>query len=118
VVLVTLGAWPSVLAAFLLLAAAGAARSLLDTSGRTMLLRATPPALRGRVFGLLEGLAMFGLAAGSALVPALVALGGAGAALAVTGVLLAVIALAAGTAVHRVDALDAVGRIVLAADAG
>ena len=118
VVLVALGAWPSVLAAFLLLAAAGAARSLLDTSGRTILLRATPPALRGRVFGLLEGLAMFGLAAGSALVPALVALGGAGAALAVTGVLLAVIALAAGTAVHRVDALDAVGPIALAADAG
>jgi hypothetical protein len=118
VVLVMLGAWPSVVAAFLLLAAAGAARSLLDTSGRTILLRATPPALRGRIFGLLEGLAMFGLAAGSALVPALVALGGASAALAVTGVLLAAIALAAGTAVHRVDALGAVGRIALAADAG
>jgi hypothetical protein len=117
-VLVMLGAWPSVAAAFLLLAAAGAARSLLDTSGRTILLRAAPPALRGCIFGLLEALAMFGLAAGSALVPAMVALGGAGAALVITGVLLAGIALAAATAVHRVDTLGAVGGLALVADAG
>jgi hypothetical protein len=117
VVLVMLGAWPSVAAAFLLLAAAGAARSLLDTSGRTILLRAAPPALRGCIFGLLEALAMFGLAAGSALVPAMVALGGAGAALVITGALLAGIALAAATAVHRVDTLGAVGGVALVADA-
>jgi hypothetical protein len=60
--------------------------------------RAEPSVLRGRIFGLLEGFAMFGLAAGSALVPAMVALGGASAALVVTGLLLGVIALAAAAA--------------------
>jgi hypothetical protein len=115
-VLVLLGVWPSVAGAFLLLAAAGAARSVLDTSGRTILLRAAPPALRGRIFGLLEGLAMFGLAAGSALVPAMVALGGPGTALAATGVLLGLITLAAGAAVRRADALGTVGRVAVLAD--
>jgi hypothetical protein len=116
-VLIVLGAWPTAVAALLLLAAAGSARSLLDTSGRMILLRAAPPALRGRIFGLLEGLAMFGLAAGSALVPAMVALGGAGAALVGTGLLLGVVALAASAAVQRVDAVGALGKIALSADA-
>jgi Major Facilitator Superfamily len=104
VVLVVLGAWPTVAGAFLLLAAGGSARSLLDTSGRTILLRSAPPALRGRIFGLLEGMAMFALAVGSALVPALVALAGPAEALIVTGLLLSAITLATANAVQRVDA--------------
>ncbi len=91
--LIVLGAWPSVLGAFLLLAAAGSARTLLDVSGRTILMGAAPAAMRGRVFGALEGVAMLALALGSMLVPLLVALGGARTALIVTGALLSVIAL-------------------------
>ncbi|MGB0097874.1 MAG: hypothetical protein WBP81_35715 [Solirubrobacteraceae bacterium] len=101
--LTVLGAWPTALGAFLLIAAAGSAHTLLDVSGRTILLRATPPALRGRVFGLLEGVAMLGLALGSVLVPVLVLPRGASTALVATGMLLSVIALAAAAGLRRAD---------------
>jgi hypothetical protein len=101
--LIVLGAWPTVLGAFLLLAAAGTTRTIVDVSGRTLLLRRAPAAVRGRVFGLLEGIATLGLALGSLLVPAMVALGGAGIALVATGLLLIAITLAVAAAVRRVD---------------
>ena len=60
------------LGAFLLLTAAGTTRTIVDVSGRTLLLREAPAAVRGRVFGLLEGIATLGLALGALLVPAMV----------------------------------------------
>ncbi len=104
--LAILGVWPTAAGAFLLLAAAGSARSLLDTSGRTILIRVAPDAARGEVFGLLEGASMFALAIGSGLVPAFVALGGPRVALIVTGGLLWAITVAAGAAVHAVDGAE------------
>jgi hypothetical protein len=104
--LAILGVWPTVAGAFLLLAAAGSARSLLDTSGRTILIRVAPEAARGEVFGLLEGASMFALAIGSGLVPAFVALGGPRVALIVTGGLLWAITVTAGAAVHAVDGAE------------
>jgi hypothetical protein len=101
--LVLLGAWPTVLGAFVLLAAAGSARTVFDVSGRTILLRASPAAARGRVFGMLEGVSMLGLALGSGLVPLLVALGGVGPALIAVGVLMSVLALAPAARLYRVD---------------
>ena len=94
--LMLLGAWPSVLGAFLLLAGAGMSRTLLDVSGRTILLLAAPAELRSRVFGVLEGVAMLGLAVGSLLVPVLVWIGGARIALAASGLLLSGIAAVVG----------------------
>ena len=72
--LVTVGIWPQVGVAFTMFAAGGATHTVLDVSGRTLLHRAVPPALHGRVFGVLEGLAMAGLACGSILVPLLTGL--------------------------------------------
>jgi MFS family permease len=92
-----------VLGAFVLLAAAGSARTVFDVSGRTILLRASPAAARGRVFGMLEGVSMLGLALGSGLVPLLVALGGVGPALIAVGVLMSVLALAPAARLYRVD---------------
>jgi hypothetical protein len=71
-----LGAVRTSLAAFALLPVAGLCQAVVDTAGRSLLVRVTPHAVLGRVFGVLEGLAMAGLAAGSLLVPILVALGG------------------------------------------
>jgi hypothetical protein len=110
--LVVLGAWPTAIGAVLLLAAAGTARSMLDVSGRTILVRAAPVALRGRMFGLLEGAAMMGLALGSLLVPVIAQLGGAGTALACTGAVLVTVVLVAGRRVWRLD--EAAGAAIAA----
>jgi Transmembrane secretion effector len=113
-VLVALGVWPTPVGAFALLAAAGGARSVLDVSARTILLRAAPPLVRGRVFGMLEGVAMLGLAAGSLLVGAFVTLGGAHLVLVVTGLLLSAVALAR---ISQLTGADRAGQLRIAGEA-
>ena len=59
-----------------LLVAGGAGLAIVDIAGRTLLQRSVRDEVLARVFGLQEGLAMFGLAVGAVLVPVLVAAAG------------------------------------------
>ena len=98
-----LAVWTTKFSAFALLICGGAARGVLDVAGRTLLTRVTAAHVLARVFGVLEGLAMAGLAVGSLLVPVLVHVGGGGAAL---GGIAVVIVLAALVALPRLLAVD------------
>ena len=67
--LAALGAVRPVVVVFAVVIAAGAARGVMDVSGRTLLQRDAPAAVLARVFGVLEGLQMAALAIGAALAP-------------------------------------------------
>jgi MFS family permease len=100
---VVIAIWPSAPVAVALLVLSGAGRTLLDVACRTLLQRTTPAEVLGRVFGLLEGLEMAGLALGALLIPPLVALGGSKAALIGAGALLPVMGLVTARRLIAVD---------------
>jgi Cyclic nucleotide-binding domain/Major Facilitator Superfamily len=90
--------------AVVLLGAVGAARGVMDMSTRTLLQRSVAPDVLGRVFGLVEGLTMLSVAAGSMLVPLLVLIGGPDAALIGVGCILPAIAILSAGRLLRLDA--------------
>lgn len=98
------GLLPSVAAAFVLLAAAGASWTMLDVSARTLLQRVVPSDVRGRVFGVVEGMSSLALALGALLVGVLTELGGGRLAIAAVG---AALVLAGAALVGSLRGLDA-----------
>jgi hypothetical protein len=74
--LALIGATAWAVIAPILVVIGGVGLTVVDVAGRTMLQRSIRDEVLARVFGLQEGLAMGGLAAGSILVSALVGLGG------------------------------------------
>ena len=91
-------------ATVVLLAIVGGGRALCNLAGRTLLQRAVPAEVLGRVFGVAESIAMIGLAVGSALVPLLVAGGGTVAAVLGTAAILPLVALVGGRGLFALDA--------------
>ena len=98
-----LGATPGLAASLVLLGSAGGARSTFDVTARTLLQRVARPDLLARVFGLLEGLEMAGLALGSLLATVLFTLGGVSAAFVGVGAILPLVALSGGRRLLEID---------------
>ena len=98
-----LGAAPTEVAAYLLLAVVGLANALIDVPLFTLPVRFAPGAALGRVFGVFESLIALGVATGSIVAAGLIALLGLRGAMVVTGASLPVLAL---LCTHRLVALD------------
>ena len=105
---------PGLAGTVILLAVAGAGHCLLTVAARTLLQRSVPPRLIGRIFGVLEGFTMAGLAVGALLVPALAHLGGSRLAVLGVAAVLPLAAVAGGRAVFRLDAGTAVPVVEIA----
>ncbi len=81
----------------------GAGLAIVNIAGRTMLQRSIRDEVLSRVFGLQEGLAMGGLAAGSIIVPIVVAVGGLVNATVVVAILMPLIVAAAWRGLADID---------------
>jgi MFS family permease len=98
-----IGVSPSVGVAFSMIAATGAGLELGQVAGRTLLQRIVPDEVLSRVFGVIEGLYMAGLAVGSVGAAALVAAVGPRWTLVVAGALPAVAAVLAWPRLRRIE---------------
>jgi MFS family permease len=66
-----IGVWPTVIGAILLIGVFGIGNTLVDVSGVTLLQRAVPEEVLGRVFGALQSILVLGLAVGALIAPVL-----------------------------------------------
>jgi hypothetical protein len=98
------GLVPNPTVAFLMAGVVGAANASIDVAGYTLLARCVPNEVRGRVFGVLQSLVGFGMAAGAIAAPLLVDATGLPGALVVAGIVLPVLALVSFRGVRRAEA--------------
>jgi hypothetical protein len=100
--------WATPFAALLLLVVVGIGNTILDVSGYTLLQRAVPEAVLGRVFAVLESLIIGSIAIGGLLEPLVINALGVKGALFVTGGLLPALAVLGWTRLREIDAAAAV----------
>lgn len=112
--LVAIGLFPSRVLSPVFLGVAGAGRPLIDVAGRTLLQRVVPDRVLSRVFGVLEGLYMAGLALGLAVTPIMLAVLGERVTFIVAGAFLPVVFLLARRRLVEIDASVAVPEARLA----
>ena len=108
--LALLALWKSEGAALVLLAGVGIGNTLADVSGMTLLQRVTPPAVVGRVFGVLESVLLLRVALGAAVAPALVSAFGVRGALVVGGLFLPALVVPTFGVLRRLDAAAGLAR--------
>ena len=102
--IVLIGVVPSDASAFVLLAVVGLGNAIADVPFFTLPVRLVPDAVLARVFGVFESLVALGVAVGSVLAPALIALVDVRAALVAIGLILPLLAVGSW---RRLTALDA-----------
>jgi MFS family permease len=102
--LALIGAWPNTAVALVALGVLGLGNTLVDVAGLTLLQRTAPPAVIGRVFGVLEMLLVGTIGLGAALAPVLIDGLGIRWALVVTGAILPVLAAATWRRLLQIDA--------------
>jgi MFS family permease len=101
--LLLVAAWPSVWTAALMMVLLGVANSVVDINGFTIIQRITPEETMSRVFGALESAFIGGMAVGALLMPLLISVAGLRWGLAAVGASVALIVLASGRALQRID---------------
>lgn len=101
--LLLVAAWPSVWTAALMMVLLGLANSVVDINGFTIIQRITPEETMSRVFGALESAFIGGMAIGALVMPLLISTVGVRWGLVVIGAGVAVIVLASGGALRRID---------------
>jgi MFS family permease len=104
VALVLLATSNNYAAALVLFAVMGIGSTLVDVTGMTLLQRAAPPNVVGRVFGVLQSLMLAAIAVGSLITPLLISQLGPRATFVVVGVVLPALALLTWRAVAAIDA--------------
>ena len=99
-----IGLVPNLPLALVMLGLVGVGNTLVDVSAITLLQRATPSELHGRVFGVLESVVIASVALGAAATPVLLRVIGDRAALVITGALLPLVTLPLWQRLRRLDA--------------